>query len=145
MTAILLHQEITPRRPDCVADDAVGCELVSPCYSLFSPVMFGKTGNFPFSWNDLRSIFFQFLTSFPSVMVFSLRCKNCNHLSAKQGYFSVFQGALETITGRQAPTDRGISNCTVPPLLSADPCARPRIKARWALTATMLGVSFGAS
>jgi hypothetical protein len=57
-----------------VADEPVNGELVSPCYSLFSPVMSGKTGNFPFSWIDLRSIFFQVLSTFPSVMVFSLRC-----------------------------------------------------------------------
>jgi hypothetical protein len=43
MTAILPHREITPRRPDCVADDAVGCEPVSRRNSLLT----GKlTGNF---------------------------------------------------------------------------------------------------
>ena len=48
-----------------VADEPVSREPVSLCYSLFSPVMFGKTGNFPFSWIDLRSIFFQVLSTFP--------------------------------------------------------------------------------
>ena len=77
-----------------MADDPVVGELVSPCYSLFSPVMFGKTRNFPFLWNDLRSAFFQVPSSFPLVMVFSLRCKNYDHSSAKQGYFLMFQGRL---------------------------------------------------
>jgi hypothetical protein len=75
-----------------VADVPVSREPVSPCYSLFSPVMFGKTGNFPFSWIDLRSIFFQVLSTFPSVMVFSLRYKTCDHFSTKQGYFFNVQG-----------------------------------------------------
>ena len=75
-----------------MADETVNGEPVSPCYSLFSPVMFGKTRNFPFLWNDLRSAFFQVLSSFPLVMVFSLRCKNYDHSSAKQGYFLMFQG-----------------------------------------------------
>jgi hypothetical protein len=59
---------------------------------LFCPVMFGKTGNLPFSWIDLRSIFFQVLSTFLSVMVFSLRHKTCDHFSTKQGYFLMFQG-----------------------------------------------------
>jgi hypothetical protein len=79
---------------DSLADDAVSGEPVSPCYSLFSPVLFGKTGNFPFLSNDPRSTFFQVLLSFPLVMEFSLRCKNCDHSSAKQGYFIMFQGRL---------------------------------------------------
>jgi hypothetical protein len=31
-----------------LADETVNGEPVSPCYSLFSPVLFRKTGNFPF-------------------------------------------------------------------------------------------------
>jgi hypothetical protein len=76
-----------------MADDAVSREPVSPRYSLFSPVMFGKTGNFPFLSNDLRSTFFQVLASFPLVMEFSIRCKNCDHSSAKQRYFLCFRDA----------------------------------------------------
>jgi len=88
------HREITAQRPDSLADEAVPREPVSPCYSLFSPVMFGKTGSFPFSRNDLRSIFFQVLSTFPSVMVVSLRCKTCDHFSTKQGYFFKVSGTL---------------------------------------------------
>src|ERR1700730_8932886 len=102
MSAILPNGEIKPRRPDCLADDAVGGEPVSPCYSLFSPVMFGKTGNFPFLWNDLRSTFFQVLSSFPLVMVFFLRCKNCDHSAAKQGYFFNVSGTRDLITGENS-------------------------------------------
>src|SRR5580704_3436295 len=61
--------------------------------------MFGKTGNFPFLWNDLRSTFFQVLSSFPLVMVFFLRCKNCDHSAAKQGYFFNVSGTLDSVTG----------------------------------------------
>jgi hypothetical protein len=82
-----------------MADDAVSREPVSPCYSLFSPVMFGKTGNFPFSWNDLWSIFFQVLSTFPSVMLVSLRCKTCDHFSTKQGHFFKVSGTLDLVTG----------------------------------------------
>jgi hypothetical protein len=85
-----------------LADEPVSGELVSPCYSLFSPVMFGKTGNFPFLWNDLRSTFFQVLSSFPLVMVVSLRCKNCDYFSAKQGYFFNVSGTLDLITGENS-------------------------------------------
>ena len=84
-----------------MADDAVSREPVSPCYSLFSPVMFGKTGNFPFSWNDLWSIFFQVLSTFPSVMVVSLRYKTCDHFSTKQGYFFRVSGTLDLVTGEK--------------------------------------------
>ena len=86
---------------DSLADDAVSREPVSPCYSLFSPVMFGKTGNFPFSWNDLWSIFFQVLSTFPSVMVVSLRYKACDHFSTKQGYFFKVSGTLDLVTGEK--------------------------------------------
>ena len=85
-----------------MADEPVSGELVSPCYSLFSPVIFGKTANFPFLWNDLRSTFFQVLSSFPLVMVFFLRCKNCDHSTAKQGYFFNVSGTLDLITGENS-------------------------------------------
>jgi hypothetical protein len=85
-----------------LADEPVAGELVSPCYSLFSPVMFGKSANFPFLWNDLRSTFFQVVSSFPLVTVFSLRCKNCDHSSAKQGYFFNVSGTLDLITGKNS-------------------------------------------
>ena len=85
-----------------MADDPVRGEPVSPCYSLFSPVMFGKTGDFPFLWNDLRSTFFQVLSSFPLVMVFFLRCKNCDHSAAKQGYFFNVSGTRDLITGENS-------------------------------------------
>ena len=74
-----------------MADETVNGEPVSPCYSLFSPVMFGKTGNFPFGTTS-GQYFFKFLSTFPSVMVFSLRYKTCDHFSPKQGYFIMFQG-----------------------------------------------------
>jgi hypothetical protein len=66
-----------------MADEPVNGEPVSPCYSLFSPVMFEKAGHFPVSSNDLRSIFFQGLSTFPSVMVFSL-CYDRTH--ARDGH-----------------------------------------------------------
>ena len=91
-------------------DEAVRGELVSPCYSLFSPVMFGKMGNFPFLSNDLRSTFFQVLSSFPLVMVFSFRCKNCDHSSAKQGYFFNVSGMLDWVAGG-IPNDCESNNC----------------------------------
>src|SRR5580704_5733297 len=48
-----------------LADEPVVGELISPCYSLFSPVMFEKSGNFPFLWNDLPvNIFFKFCRLF---------------------------------------------------------------------------------
>ena len=87
-----------------LADEPVAGEPVSPGYSLFSPIMFGKTGNFPHFWIDLQSIFFQVLSTFPSVMVFSLRCKNCEHSSAKQGYFFNVSGTLDLITGANSTT-----------------------------------------
>src|ERR1700720_3434382 len=102
MSRILTHREIIRQRPDSLADDPVLGELVSPCYSLFSPVMFGKTGNFPFLWNDLRSTFFQVLSSFPLVMVFFLRCKNCDHSAAKQGYFFNVSGTRDLVTGENS-------------------------------------------
>src|ERR1700731_3298422 len=64
--------------------------------------MFGKTGNFPFLGNDLRSTFFQVLCSFPLVMVFFLRCKNCDHSPAKQGYFFNVSGTRDLITGENS-------------------------------------------
>src|ERR1700730_12319400 len=73
-------------------------------YSLFSPVTFGKIGNFPFSSNDLRSIFFQVLSTFP-VMVVSLRCKTCDHFSTKQGYFFKVSGTLDLVTGENRAAD----------------------------------------
>jgi hypothetical protein len=85
-----------------LADEPVSGEPVSPCYSLFSPVMFGKTGKFPFLWNDIRSTFFQVLSSFPFVMVFSLRCKNCDHFSTEQGYFFNVSGMLDWVTGENS-------------------------------------------
>ena len=91
-----------------MADDPVVSEPVSPCYSLFSPVTFGKTGNLPFSWNDLRSIFFQVLSTFPSVMVVSLRCKTCDH-------FFRISGTLDLVTGGKFQTT--VSS----PLRSANP------------------------
>src|SRR5580704_14327853 len=120
MSRILTHREIIRQRPDCLADDPVVGELVSPCYSLFSPVMFGKTGNFPFLSNDLRSTFFQVLSSFPLVMVFSLRCKNCDHSSAKQGYFFNVSGTLDLITGENSKRLRK-RQLRSSPLRSANP------------------------
>jgi hypothetical protein len=64
--------------------------------------MFGKTGKFPFSWIDLRSIFFQVLPTFPSVMVFSLRHKTCDHFSTEQGYFFNVSGMLDWVTGENS-------------------------------------------
>jgi hypothetical protein len=93
-----------------MADEPVSREPVSPCYSLFSPVMSGKTGNFPFSWIDLRSIFFQVLLTFPSVMVFSLRHKTCDHFSTKQGCFFYVSGTLDLVTGG-IPNDCKSNNC----------------------------------
>ena len=87
-----------------MADEPVAGEPVSPCYSLFSPVMFGKTGNFPHFWIDLQSISFQVLSTFPSVMVFSLRCRDCEHSSAIQGYFFNVSGTLDLITGANSTT-----------------------------------------
>src|ERR1700730_6015067 len=85
-----------------MGDETDSREPVSPCYSLFSPVMFGKTGKFPFSWIDLRSIFFQVLPTFPSVMVFSLRHKTCDHFSTEQGYFFNVSGMLDWVTGENS-------------------------------------------
>ena len=76
----------------CMADDPVVGELVSPCYSLFSPVMFGKTGKFPFLWNDLRSTFFQVLSSFPFVMVFPFDTGTAIISPQNRDIFSMFQG-----------------------------------------------------
>jgi hypothetical protein len=67
--------------------------------------MFGKTGNFPFSWNDFWSRFFQVLSTFPSVMVVSLRYKTCDHFSTKQGYFFKVSGTLDLITGENRAAD----------------------------------------
>jgi hypothetical protein len=82
--------------------------------------MFGKTGNFPFSWNDLRSISFQVLSTFPSVMVVSLRCKTCDHFSTKQGYFFRISGTLDLVTGGKFQTT--VSS----PLRSANPARHGR-------------------
>jgi hypothetical protein len=82
--------------------------------------MFGKMGNFPFLSNDLRSTFFQVLSSFPLVMVFSLRCKNCDHSSAKQGYFFNVSGTLDLITGENSKRLRK-RQLRSSPLRSANP------------------------
>jgi hypothetical protein len=75
-----------------VADETVSGELVSPCYSLFSPVMFGKTANFPFLWIDLRSTFFQVLSSIPFVMVFPFDTGAAIISPQNRDIFSMFQG-----------------------------------------------------
>jgi hypothetical protein len=82
--------------------------------------MFGKTGNFPFSWIDLRSIFFQVLSTFPSVMVFSLRYKTCDHFSTKQGYFFNVSGTLDLVTGGNSKRLQK-QQLRSSPLLSANP------------------------
>jgi hypothetical protein len=104
MSAILPHREITPQRPDSLADEAVPREPVSPCYSLFSPVMFGKNRQFSFSWNDLRSIFFQLLSTFPSVMVFSPAARPAIISPQNRGYFFKVSGTLDLVTGGKFQT-----------------------------------------
>jgi hypothetical protein len=54
--------------------------------------MFGKTGNFPFSWNDLWSIFFQVLSTFPSVMVFPSATRPAIISPQNRDIFFMFQG-----------------------------------------------------
>ena len=72
---------------------------VTPCFPLLCSE---KQAIFPSCWIDLRSTFFQVLSTFPLVMVFSLRCKNCDHSSAKQGYFLNVSGTLDLITGENS-------------------------------------------
>ena len=38
------------------------------------------------------------LSTFPSVMVVSLRCKTCDHFSTKQGYFFKVSGTFDLVT-----------------------------------------------
>jgi hypothetical protein len=134
MSRILTPQEIKPRRPDSLADDAVAREPVSPCYTLFSPVMFKKTGNFSFSWKDLWSIFFQVLSTFPSVMVFSLRYKTCDHFSTKQGCFFNVSGTLDLVTGGNSKRLQE-QQLRSSPLLFGQSCSRPQPKSRPAIAA----------
>jgi len=73
---------------------------VTHCFPLFYSE---KQAIFPFLRNgDLRSIFFQVLSTFPSVMVVSLRCKTCDHFSTKQGYFFNVSGTRDLITGENS-------------------------------------------
>jgi hypothetical protein len=57
-----------------------------------------KQAIFPFRGMTCDQDFFQVLSTFPSVMVVSLRCKTCDHFSTKQGYFLKFQGR-DLVTG----------------------------------------------
>src|SRR5947209_5438248 len=64
--------------------------------------MFGKTAKFPFLWNDLRSTFFQFLSSFPFVMVFPFDTGTVIISPQNRDIFLMFQGTLDLITGENS-------------------------------------------
>src|SRR4029077_7029050 len=97
---------------------------------------------------------FSFLVERPPVNIFSISdvfsvgyslfpsLQELRSFVRKTGIFFDISGALETITGRQASTDRGISNCG-PAACSADPFARTQNCAVSAQRALIRGRNFG--
>src|ERR1700730_367670 len=94
MSRVLTHREIIPRRPDCLADETVRGEPVSPCYPLLSPVIFTKTGDFPWSSGQYVSL----------SVVFSVAYDLQGHrlFLRKTGVFYNGSGTLDWVTGENS-------------------------------------------
>src|SRR5580704_3071976 len=87
MSAILPHREITPQRPDSLADDAGAGEPVSPCYPLFTPVLLKN--------RDIFSVtMLPDFVIFQSIRAIALRHGNSDHSSTYQGCFWAISGDL---------------------------------------------------
>jgi hypothetical protein len=93
-----------------------------------------KQAIFPSRGLTSGQYFFKFLSTFPSVMVFSLRYKTCDHFSTKQVYFFNVSGDARLGNRGKFQTTAKATTAVFAASFGQS-CSRPQPKSRPAIAA----------